>query len=205
MVNTCNALYSYDDRIRILKRYVRSWSSNIERTPTQLHHIDGECIAYELVAGVFVKTDGLSLTIQWLPSPSTDAKQLIRPPEELLIPIKDFALDPTQDLIVMIQADLLCAFLSGVPKYPLSACAGHSSSQKVVKSDFIFERYLQTFLILTHVIQYSNSTFLLTLVAMTYLPSPFNSQPTSYPFFSQLGRVHRISSFGTGELETSFS
>lgn len=112
MVNTCTGAYSYEDRIYALKRFVHSWTSNTERAPAQVYHIDGECIAYELVAGVFVKTDGLTLTIQWLPSPATVAKQLILTPGELLIPIKDFALDPTLDLIVMIQADHLCVLLS---------------------------------------------------------------------------------------------
>jgi hypothetical protein len=73
--------------------------------PTEVHEIEGICIAYELVAGVFAKTDGRSFTIQWLPSLVTPARQVVRSQRQLEFQIKDFALDPTQDVVVFIEAD----------------------------------------------------------------------------------------------------
>lgn len=112
MIDTSEGQYSYETRIRALKQLTHLWSmSELERTPTHTYPITGECIAYELVAGVFAKTDGSTLTIHWLPSLVTPARQLVR--AQLGFHIKDFALDPTQDLIVMIEADRLYVSVLG--------------------------------------------------------------------------------------------
>ena len=107
LVNTCHGERSYQSRIDVLKHFTQMWWSDIwcPRTPFEIHHIDGGCIAYELVGGVFAKTDGSSLTIQWLPSFSTPSRQVIFPPQRIGFSIKDFALDPTQDVVAFVDAN----------------------------------------------------------------------------------------------------
>ncbi|KAI0044573.1 hypothetical protein FA95DRAFT_247444 [Auriscalpium vulgare] len=65
--------------------------------------VPGECRAYELVGGVFAKvleTNGFNAA--WLPS--TGAHEFVPLHITLLdIPVKDFALDPTQDLIMLLE------------------------------------------------------------------------------------------------------
>lgn len=75
------------------------------RIPFEVYRVDGECIAYELVGGVFAMTDGFSLTIQWLPSFSTPSRQVILRPNRIGFSIKDFALDPTQDVIAFVDGN----------------------------------------------------------------------------------------------------
>lgn len=107
LVNTCHGERSYQSRIDVLKHFTQMWWSDIwcPRTPFEIHHIDGGCIAYELVGGVFAKTDGSSFTIQWLPSFSTPSRQVIFPPQRIGFSIKDFALDPTQDVVAFVDAN----------------------------------------------------------------------------------------------------
>jgi hypothetical protein len=111
LVSTCGIQYPYGSRLFALKSFLRSWQgSGGQRPPTQTYDIEGDCIAYELVAGVFAKTDGSSFTVQWLPSYYRPARQLVRSHSQLGIPIKDFALDPTQDVVALLAADNLCVF-----------------------------------------------------------------------------------------------
>ena len=104
LINTCYGERSYQSRICVLKHFTRMWSSDIlsPRMPFEVYHVDGGCIAYELVGGVFAMTDGSSLTIQWLPSFSTPSRQMILRPNRIGFSIKDFALDPTQDVIAFV-------------------------------------------------------------------------------------------------------
>ncbi|XP_006458803.1 hypothetical protein AGABI2DRAFT_177014 [Agaricus bisporus var. bisporus H97] len=108
LVSTYGIRYPYEGRLLTLKSFSRAWrASEIPRPPTQTYLIEGDCIAYELVAGVFAKTDGLNLTIQWLPSFLRPAQKLVRSQAQLGIPIKDFALDPAQDVVALLEADNL--------------------------------------------------------------------------------------------------
>jgi hypothetical protein len=108
MISTRIGGRSYEAKIDTLKQFTSHWwqSPNGTRLPSEVYEIHGGCIAYELVAGVFAKSDGYSLTIQWLPSFETPSRQLIRSKQEVGFSIKDFALDPTQDLIVFLEGDL---------------------------------------------------------------------------------------------------
>ncbi|KAJ3558537.1 hypothetical protein NP233_g11490 [Leucocoprinus birnbaumii] len=109
LVDTCHGRFTYEQRIHLLKHFTWMWWSDIgsPKEPYEAYRIEGRCIAYELVAGVFAKTDGSSLTMQWLPSLFTPARQITYSRRKIGFPIKDFALDPTQDLITLIEADLL--------------------------------------------------------------------------------------------------
>ncbi|KAH8991383.1 hypothetical protein EDB86DRAFT_2935103 [Lactarius hatsudake] len=66
----------------------------------------GHCHAYELVGGLFAKAleeygAARRLVASWLPSNTTDETRLVV--DDLGVRIKDFALDPAQDLIVLLE------------------------------------------------------------------------------------------------------
>ncbi|KAN0133523.1 hypothetical protein V8E53_008691 [Lactarius tabidus] len=66
----------------------------------------GHCHAYELVGGLFAKAieeygSARRLVASWLPSNTSDEMRLVV--DDLGVRIKDFALDPAQDLIVLLE------------------------------------------------------------------------------------------------------
>ena len=75
--------------------------------------ISGHCDAYEFVAGVFAKTmtpGGVEMsasmtlchfTAVWLPTLTQKGQTIVH--EELGISTKDFGIDPTQDLLVLVK------------------------------------------------------------------------------------------------------
>ncbi|KAF9522957.1 hypothetical protein CPB83DRAFT_899202 [Crepidotus variabilis] len=63
--------------------------------------IPGLCNAYELVAGVFAMSGAGALTVVRLPSTYGGKLQIVK--QELEIPIRDFAIDPTQDLVAILE------------------------------------------------------------------------------------------------------
>jgi hypothetical protein len=76
--------------------------------------MSGCCQAYELVGGVFAKTSNFQGGIfshfgsrhfvsTWLPSSSDPGRSLVR--NDLGIATRDFAIDPTQDLIALVKTD----------------------------------------------------------------------------------------------------
>lgn len=75
--------------------------------------VPGACQAYELVDGVFAKsmTNGALLygpgshhvNATWLPTRFQPAYSLIR--EDIGVATRDFAIDPSQDLIAYVDAD----------------------------------------------------------------------------------------------------
>lgn len=93
-------------RLRALRRAwaTLDWSSNI------VVPMPGPCHAYELVGGVFCKThhsqhhrfSSRHLTATWLPSSTDPAGRLIDR-EDIGLPTRDFAIDPSQDLIILFK------------------------------------------------------------------------------------------------------
>ncbi|KAK0460340.1 hypothetical protein IW261DRAFT_1577716 [Armillaria novae-zelandiae] len=67
----------------------------------------GECSAYELIASIFVKMFfGGVFVLTWLPSSTRpDVDQVELPDQDMLV--KDFAMDPSQDLLAMLVDDAL--------------------------------------------------------------------------------------------------
>lgn len=67
----------------------------------------GTCQAYELVGGVFAKSMGQGtngsrhLITTWLPTATKPARSSVR--EDIGIPTRDFAIDPSQDLIALVD------------------------------------------------------------------------------------------------------
>lgn len=70
----------------------------------------GQCQAYELVGGTFAKSMSESpvmgsrhLNVTWLPTRNEEHKAIVR--DNLGVPTKDFAIDPSQDLIALVEMD----------------------------------------------------------------------------------------------------
>lgn len=79
-----------------------SWAEANWKQVTRLE-IENNCIAYELVAGTFAMSDGQNLSLTWLPSAMKGSHHLEYRP--LGFSVRDFTLDPTQDLIVLLEDD----------------------------------------------------------------------------------------------------
>lgn len=72
-------------------------------------HVSGELHAYELVAGAFAKSDGNELTVVWLPNSNSMRREMVLP--ALGITIRDFAIDPTRDLLVLLEDEIGLVFV----------------------------------------------------------------------------------------------
>lgn len=92
-----------------LRDYLSAWRQLQWRFKTVVK-IDGACDAYELVAGVFAKADSNQLTLTWLPSRYEDKYSTLH--HDLGFVIRDFAMDPTQDLVAILQESHSCAQFS---------------------------------------------------------------------------------------------
>ncbi|KAK0441239.1 uncharacterized protein EV420DRAFT_1580445 [Desarmillaria tabescens] len=92
------------ERLGRLRDLRRAWA-NLDWKEFTSIPFSGECSAYELVAGVFVKMFlGRDFSLTRLPSstrPTVDQVQL--PDQDMLV--KDFAMDPSQDLLAMLVDD----------------------------------------------------------------------------------------------------
>jgi len=60
-----------------------------------------ECCAYELLAGTFSISNGSDLCVNWLPSATHDGRVLRY--EMVGLSIRDFAIDPTEDVIAFLE------------------------------------------------------------------------------------------------------
>ena len=97
---------STGERLRLLLDQRRRWR-HLQFTKQMTVDMTPQCHAYELVGGTFAKVDGANiLTLLQLPNPGQDTATVIR--RLLDIPTKDFALDPTQDLLVLVKATQEC-------------------------------------------------------------------------------------------------
>jgi hypothetical protein len=95
---------SYAERLVKLRDQRKAWNDLNWKTLSVVP-IQGLCHAYELVEGIFVKSAGRNdFSISWLPSATTDGHQIHR--EILEILARDFAIDPGQDLIVLVEDPL---------------------------------------------------------------------------------------------------
>ena len=69
--------------------------------------IGSECQAYELVGGTFSKSNGRDFLVVWLPNARNEIQTIYRP--DLGLRLRDFAVDPTQDLLAILERDQGCA------------------------------------------------------------------------------------------------
>ncbi|KAL6306507.1 hypothetical protein BKA93DRAFT_729237 [Sparassis latifolia] len=97
------------DRLHLLLDRRRRWRT-LDWTKKTLVSVPGPCQAYELVGGVFAKSMSVSNLVgsrhfiaTWLPTRSEPAISIMR--DDLGIATRDFAIDPSQDLIAFVDAD----------------------------------------------------------------------------------------------------
>lgn len=92
-----------------LHRYQAAWEK-FQTQPCEPFVVGADCRTYELVGGTFSKSGGRDLMIAWLPTSPQDRPRVIHH-EHLGIRLRDFAIDPTQDFVAMMELPtfvLLC-------------------------------------------------------------------------------------------------
>ncbi|PFH47233.1 hypothetical protein AMATHDRAFT_68200 [Amanita thiersii Skay4041] len=102
MVDAGRISVPYVERLQAIKDRHQAWRS-LEWKNVAKVDVAGPCTAYELVAGVFAKTSGRDLFLSWLPS-STSPGRVVHY-QDIGMQLRDFVIDPTQNLIVMLDAD----------------------------------------------------------------------------------------------------
>lgn len=108
------------ERLEQLRTLRRAWSL-LEWKKEVRVPMHGFCHAYELVGGVFAKTSSSGgflsqssprkFISSWLPSSSDSGHTLVR--KDIGISTRDFAIDPSQDLIALVQSDNIFVNNSG--------------------------------------------------------------------------------------------
>ncbi|KAF8196413.1 hypothetical protein BJ912DRAFT_110485 [Pholiota molesta] len=93
----------HSELIQHLLRHRNAWLSltpraRLEYVALEMKH---SCRAYEFVGGVFADTDRRHLEIVWLPTSNSGSRTLRRTLSGMSV--RDFAMDPTQDLIVLLE------------------------------------------------------------------------------------------------------
>lgn len=105
MVDGSSRRLSYAERLKMLLDRRKAWLSLTWKRHS-IVPMPGACQAYELVGGVFAKTTGgRHFIASWLPSGTEDGHQL--PRDDLGLLTRDFAIDPTQDLVAFVEDDNL--------------------------------------------------------------------------------------------------
>ncbi|KAI9566656.1 hypothetical protein HD554DRAFT_2323027 [Boletus coccyginus] len=100
------------DRLARLRELRKAWST-LSWTRCVTVPMPGPCCAYELVGGVFCKTrptagEGINvlgsriMSLTWLPGTHDQGRTDVR--DDLGIPTRDLAMDPSQDLMVLFKA-----------------------------------------------------------------------------------------------------
>ncbi|KAF8625451.1 hypothetical protein AX17_006852 [Amanita inopinata Kibby_2008] len=92
----------YAERLKAVKDRQKAWR-RLDWRKMETVEVSGMCTAYELVGGVFAKTSGRDLFFSWLPSARSEGRVIHH--QDVGLQLRDFAIDPTQDLIVMLQED----------------------------------------------------------------------------------------------------
>ncbi|KAF8190083.1 hypothetical protein BJ912DRAFT_353933 [Pholiota molesta] len=94
---------THSERIESLLRRRQAWLS-LDCTTYTTYSMQHMCRAYEFVGGVFANTDRHHLEIAWLPTAShPEGRTLQRCLAE--ISIRDFTMDPAQDMIALFEED----------------------------------------------------------------------------------------------------
>ena len=90
------------DLLQMLRDRLKAWEQLDRKIFRVIPSGDfGECRAYELVAGTFSTSNGTNLFVTWLPSATHDGRVLRR--ETIGLSVRDFAIDPTADIIVFLE------------------------------------------------------------------------------------------------------
>lgn len=103
-----DATTAHSERLYALRERSQAWRNLEWKNVTKLD-IRGPSTAYELVGGVFAKTNGRDMLFSWLPRARTPGHTIHY--EDVGMQLRDFALDPTQDLVVLLEEDNVYAIL----------------------------------------------------------------------------------------------
>lgn len=107
----------YSDRLATIIRRRHAWAA-MEWNDTVSVHLPGECLAYELVADVLAKlTETHKFACVELPSMprAADTGQIDTSSIDtwdLPFAARDFAMDPTQDLVIFLEDTRMCVKLA---------------------------------------------------------------------------------------------
>ncbi|CAA7270554.1 unnamed protein product [Cyclocybe aegerita] len=117
------------DQLCARVRHQRMAWELLEWTPAEFVKIPGELTAYELLSGVFVGTDGTRLSVCWLPSATQETRTVCF--ESVGFPVRDLAIDPNQDLVVLLEEIELPSGSRRVTIHPrsISVNAAHPHSR----------------------------------------------------------------------------
>ena len=114
-----NKTAAYADHLSKLRGLRKGWRTLNWKSKTSIR-VQGSCNSYELVHGYFVKVDihGNILVLE-LPSATREGRTVCN--ENLSMIPGDFALDPTQDVIIFLKPDDGCvSMLLGMHFFPLT-------------------------------------------------------------------------------------
>ncbi|GJE99684.1 F-box protein [Phanerochaete sordida] len=93
------------ERLRLLLERRRRWRE-LDWTKKHVVPIPGACQAYEFVGGAFAKSMGFfghsSLNVTWLPTRNAPARSIFY--KDLGVAARDFAIDPSQDMMALVEA-----------------------------------------------------------------------------------------------------
>ncbi|KIY44637.1 hypothetical protein FISHEDRAFT_77261 [Fistulina hepatica ATCC 64428] len=94
-------IMGYADRLQVLRDKIHAWRT-LTWSSTEVLSVPLECSTYELVAGVYMKsTNGRNLVRVQLPSEDTTSTVVVH--EDVGVQARDFAIDPSQDLLVLVE------------------------------------------------------------------------------------------------------
>lgn len=128
---SCNL--SYVDRLALLHDHRAAWGM-LHWKDKKTIPFHGSCQAYELVGGVFAKTmSSMHFDATVLPTSLDPDYHMIS--MDLKLPVRDFVIDPTQDLLVLVEAGSVgrsvyfpCARRSFMGLTRSQALIGHADS-----------------------------------------------------------------------------
>ncbi|KAI0824435.1 hypothetical protein BC628DRAFT_438168 [Trametes gibbosa] len=108
LVNGVGCNLPVAERYDLLMERRRRWRY-LDFTAIQSFMAPGMCQAYELVDGVFASSRGVGfsgsrhISMTWLPTASQPSRNIER--EDIGFTVRDFAMDPSQDLIALVLTD----------------------------------------------------------------------------------------------------
>ncbi|KIL56442.1 hypothetical protein M378DRAFT_89296 [Amanita muscaria Koide BX008] len=104
MIDSGSSSVPHSERLVLLRDRGHAWGK-LEWKRIEKVDVNGGCIAYELVGGVFAKSSGRDLFFSWLPSSTRPGVTIHH--EDIGLSLRDFAIDPTQDLVVLLEEDTI--------------------------------------------------------------------------------------------------
>lgn len=117
LVNGVDCSMSTADRLKLLLDRRRRWN-HLEWTKIKSIVVSGQCHAYELVNDTLGISKGVlgsrHLSLTTLPTSSRPAQMVER--DDVGLNTRDFAMDPSQDLVAFVEFELVGKYVSICPR-----------------------------------------------------------------------------------------